>query len=66
MEILDAQGKAVEGVYRIDGPGKVTRIITREVDRPNGILVSPDDRYLYVADNNNNTEGGARRSGDST
>ena len=61
MEILDAQGKAVEGVYRIDGPGKVTRIITREVDRPNGILVSPDDRYLYVADNNNNTEGGARK-----
>lgn|SRR5689334_17527157 len=61
MEILDAQGKPVEGVYRIDGPGKVTRIIAHEVDRPNGILVSPDDRYLYVADNNNNTEGGARK-----
>ena len=60
MEILDAQGKPVEGVYRIDGPGR-TRIIAHEVDRPNGILVSPDDRYLYVADNNNNTEGGARK-----
>lgn len=54
MEILDAGGKPIEGVYRIDGPGKVTRIISHEVDRPNGVLVSPDDRYLYVADNNNN------------
>lgn len=61
MEILDAQGKQVEGVYRIDAPGKVTRIIGHEVERPNGILVSPGDRHLYVADNNNNTEGGARK-----
>ena len=51
----------VEGVYRIDAPGKVTRIIAHEVDRPNGILVSPGDRYLYVADNNNNNVGGARK-----
>jgi gluconolactonase len=61
MEILDGNGKQVEGVYRIDAPGKVTRIIGSEVERPNGILVSPGDRYLYVADNNNNTEGGARK-----
>jgi gluconolactonase len=61
LEILDAQGKQVEGVYRIDAPGKVTRIIGSEVERPNGILVSPGDRYLFVADNNNNTEGGARK-----
>ena len=52
----------VEGVYRIDGPQAVTRILGRpDVDRPNGILVSPDDRYLYVADNNNNTPGAARK-----
>jgi gluconolactonase len=31
------------------------------VDRPNGILVSPGDRYLYVADNNNNSAGAARK-----
>jgi gluconolactonase len=61
MEMRDEQGRLVEGVYRIDGPGRVTRIITHEVDRPNGILVSPDDRHLYVADNNNNTVGGARK-----
>jgi gluconolactonase len=39
----------------------VTRIIGRELERPNGVLVSPDDRFLYVADNNNNTRGGARQ-----
>lgn len=61
MEMRDAEGRLVEGVYRIDAPGKVTRIITHEVDRPNGILVSPKDDFLYVADNNNNTVGGARK-----
>lgn len=29
--------------------------------KPNGLLVSADDRYLYVADNNNNKAGGARK-----
>jgi gluconolactonase len=61
MEIRDDGGKLVEGVYRIDAPGKVQRIIAHEVDRPNGVLVSPDDKHLFVADNNNNTEGGARK-----
>jgi gluconolactonase len=51
----------VEGVYRIDAPGKVERIIGRELERPNGILVSPDDGHLFVADNNNNVVGGARK-----
>jgi len=61
LEILDDQGRAIEGVYRIDPDGRVTRIITHEVDRPNGLVVTPDDRYLYVADNNNDTVGGARK-----
>ena len=61
MEMLDAEGKKVEGVYRIDPDGNVARIITHEVDRPNGFVITPDDRYLYVADNNNNTQGGARK-----
>ncbi len=61
MEILDAAGRKVEGVYRIDTDGKVTRIITHEVDRPNGLVVTPDDKYLFVADNNNNTANGARK-----
>ena len=54
-------GKTVEGVYRIDPDGKVTRVIGREVERPNGVLVSADDKYLFVADNNNNAKDGARK-----
>jgi gluconolactonase len=61
MEIEDEAGKRVEGVYRIDAPGKLTRILTHEVERPNGILVSHGDKYLYVADNYNNREGGSRK-----
>jgi gluconolactonase len=53
IEQLDDAGREIEGVYRIDGVGKVERIITHEADRPNGLLVSPDDKYLYVADNVN-------------
>jgi gluconolactonase len=60
IEMFDQEGRAVEGVYRIDAPGQVSRIVTHEVDRPNGLLVSPGDEFLYVADNNNNTAGGAR------
>lgn len=51
----------VEGVYRIESPGKVTRVLCDGAERPNGILISPDDRYLYIADNNNNTHGGSRK-----
>jgi gluconolactonase len=41
----------VEGVYRIDTNGKVTRVLTqKEVDRPNGIAVTPDAKTLYVID----------------
>lgn len=61
MELEDAEGRKVEGVYRIDPDGQVTRVITHEVDRPNGLVVTADDRYLFVADNNNDTEGGARK-----
>ena len=62
MQIRDADGKTVEGVYRIDADGKVTMVLGRgEVDRPNGVLVSADGKYLYVADNNNDTDGGARQ-----
>lgn len=61
IEMVDAAGKPVEGVYRIDPDGTVTRIITHEVDRPNGIVITTDDRHLFVADNNNDTVGGARK-----
>jgi gluconolactonase len=65
MEIFDEDGKAIEGVYRIDPNGQVAQIIAHEVSRPNGILVSPGDKYLFVADNVNDGPnkglGGARK-----
>ena len=57
----DEKGQTIEGVYRIDPDGKVTRVIGREVERANGVLVSADDKYLFVADNNNDDVGGARK-----
>lgn len=53
MEIFDADGKGIEGVYRIDPDGSLTRVITHEVDRPNGIGISRDGKFLIVADNMN-------------
>lgn len=53
VEQFDENGKMIEGVYRIDSPGEVSRIIVHEVVRPNGILVSADDEFLFVADNVN-------------
>jgi gluconolactonase len=61
MEIFDSKGRTIEGVYRIDGEDKVKRVVGREVERANGVLVSPNDQYLFVADNNNDTVGGARK-----
>src|SRR5215468_10580627 len=41
----------IEGVYRIDTDGKVKRMLTqKEIDRPNGIAVSADNKTLYVID----------------
>ncbi len=36
------------GVYRLDKNGKVT-LLTKEITRPNGIALSPDEKKLYVA-----------------
>ncbi|HZT81431.1 MAG TPA: SMP-30/gluconolactonase/LRE family protein, partial [Gemmataceae bacterium] len=41
----------VEGVYRIDPDGKVTRVLGQPaVQRPNGIAITPDAKTLYVID----------------
>jgi gluconolactonase len=48
------------GVYRIDPDGKVARLLTSPaIQRPNGIVISPDDRTLYLVEANG-AEGGAR------
>lgn len=53
LEQFDGDGREIEGVYRIDPDGSIARIITHEVHRPNGIAFSPDEKFLYVADNVN-------------
>jgi gluconolactonase len=42
-------------VYRIDTDGKVIEI-THDVEKPNGIALSPDGKTLYLADHNNGTD----------
>jgi gluconolactonase len=57
LYVTDLAGAAV---YRIDAPGKAARILSApDVQRPNGIQVSPDDRKLYLVEANQE-QGGAR------
>ncbi len=46
---VDAPEIDTESVYRVELDGTVTQIIA-DVEKPNGILLSPDMRTLYVAD----------------
>lgn len=54
-------------VYRLDPDGSLHRVLTQpEIEKPNGIHLSPDGRTLYVADTNNEPvalEGGGTRPG---
>jgi gluconolactonase len=57
LYVTDSTGAAV---YRIDGPGKVARILAApDIQRPNGIQIAPDDRTLYLVEANG-AQGGAR------
>ena len=47
-----------EAVYRLERDGTVIEI-TREIEKPNGLALSPDQKTLYLADHNN---GGNRLS----
>lgn len=48
LYFTDMRGAAV---YRVDGPGRIARILAApDVGHPNGIQVSPDDRTLYVVE----------------
>lgn len=57
----DPQTGNVNAVYRIDPDGKIARILAwPDIDMPNGIATSPDDRILYLIDADGR-EGRARR-----
>ena len=60
MEQIDDRGEPIEGVYRISNDGTVTRVLGKEIERPNGLAVSPDNEFLYVAVNTNDDQGKAR------
>ena len=50
----------VRGVYRVDPDGTIERILSEpEIEIPNGIVISPDDRTLYLIETNQG-EGRAR------
>ena len=54
---LGAEPRELEyrAVYRIDAGGQVVEV-THEIEKPNGLVLSPDERWLYVADHNNGTD----------
>jgi gluconolactonase len=61
---IDSRGRlyftdmAGVAVYRIDAPGKLARILAApEIQRPNGIQISPDDRKLYLIEANQAQDG---------
>jgi gluconolactonase len=55
LYVTDSDGGAV---YRIDAPGTVARILARpEIQRPNGIQISPDDTILYLVEANGARDG---------
>lgn len=63
---LDGQGRVYftdfngGAVYRIDAPKQLTRVVAApDVQRPNGLMLSPDDKTLYVIEANG-AAGGAR------
>lgn len=63
---IDSQGRLYftelngAAVYRIDGPGKIARILAApDVRSPNGIQIAPDDRTLYLVESNQ-AQGGPR------
>ncbi len=56
----DFPGLNPVGVYRVDPDGKIARILAPpQIEKPNGIMIPPDDKTLYLVEANG-VEGGAR------
>ncbi len=45
-----------EGVFLVK-PNGMVQVATRDVEKPNGIIVTPDAKTVYVSDNNNRADG---------
>lgn len=47
----DPEKGNVNSVYRIDAPGKIARVLHwPNIDMPNGIVTSPDNKVIYLID----------------
>ena len=56
----DFPGPNPVGVYRLDRNGRISRILSAPaIQTPNGIMISPDDKVLYLVEATQ-TEGGSR------
>lgn len=45
----------MQAVYRVDPDGSL-QLVTDQVNKPNGIIISPDGKKLYVAEHDNGTD----------
>lgn len=45
----DERPQLVKGVYYLNNAGELTRVVDN-MDKPNGIILSPDEKYLYIVD----------------
>jgi gluconolactonase len=47
-----------EAVYRIDADGSISRVLSQpQIERPNGLAITPDSRTLYIIDSHTRTGG---------
>jgi gluconolactonase len=46
---LAEKSQPTSGVYRIDGPGDF-KLVVSDLEKPNGILITPDNKFIFVAD----------------
>lgn len=58
LYFTDFPGPNPVGVYRIDSNGKVSRLLAApQIQKPNGIMTSPDDKTLYLVEANQSQSG---------
>jgi len=61
---IDGRGRlyftdlGASAIYRIDAPGRIARVLAApDVERPNGLQISPDDKTLYIIESGDAPDG---------
>lgn len=57
----DEDGKIIDGVYRLDPDGTLVRVLKHEIVKPNGLIISPDGKKIYIAENDGQIADGPRK-----